>query len=604
MHDVSPIVMNLAACLSAALILGFVTERLKLSPIVGYLLAGVAVGPLTPGFVADRKTAEQLADIGVVLLMFGVGMHFDLRDLMAVRRVALPGAIGQVIVATVLGMLAVVAAGLGWTAGAVIGVAISVASTVVLIRVLSDNNVLDSEQGHIAVGWLIVEDLFTVFVLVILPALAKMRDAEAGAGAALVQSLSLAVLQIVLLGIAVLWVGRRFIPRLLETVARTRARELFTLAILVIALSIAVGSSLIFGVSMALGAFLAGMIVRQSEVSHQAAADALPMRDAFAVLFFVSVGMLFDPTAIRDNPLLFFTLLFVILVAKPLTAIAIVWALGYSFRTALTVAVGLAQIGEFSFILADAAAGDPAAGLGLLGQSEKSLLIACAILSISLNPWLFRTITPIEAWLRRRPKIWRFIARRSEARVRGLPVPTRLGESSDKPRAIIVGYGPVGKTASTILTDFGIEPVVVDLNVDTVANLLAMGKLAVYGDAAQREILTAAGVANAKYLLLTIPDLQTRTVIVLVARELNPELKIFVRARYMEERAWLEEIGATEVCFEEAEAAIGLASLLLREVGADEDRIRLERRRIRTRLAFQALPDSPHFDPPASPPTQ
>jgi CPA2 family monovalent cation:H+ antiporter-2 len=314
--------------------------------------------------------------------------------------------------------------------------------------------------------------------------------------------------------------------------------------------------------------------------------------------------MLFDPTAIRDNPVLFVVLPGIILAAKPLTAIAIVWALGYSFRTALTVAVGLAQIGEFSFILADVAANHQ-----LLGQSEKSLLIACAIVTISLNPWLFRTIVPIETWLRRRPRIWRFIARRSEARVRTLPVPARLTESSEKPRAIIVGYGPVGKTASAILTDFGIEPVVVDLNVDTVANLLAMGKLAVYGDAAQREILTAAGVESATYLLLTIPDLQTRTVIVLVARELNPDLKIFVRARYMEERAWLEEIGATEVCFEEAEAAIGLASLLLREVGADEDRIRLERRRIRTRLAFQALPDSPrfdppHFDPPPKPPTQ
>ena len=599
MHDVSPILVNLAVCLSAALILGFVTERLRLSPIVGYLLAGVAVGPLTPGFVADRETAEQLSHIGVVLLMFGVGMHFDLRDLMAVRRVALPGAIGQVLVATLLGMIAAVTAGWGWAASAVVGMAISVASTVVLIRVLSDNNVLESEQGHIAVGWLIVEDLFTVFALVVLPALARLKDADAGAATALLGSLSLAILQILLLGVAVLWVGRKFIPRLLEKVARTRARELFTLAILVIALTIAVGSSLIFHVSMVLGAFLAGMVVGQSEVSHQAAADALPMRDAFAVLFFVSVGMLFDPAAITGNPLLFLALLAVILIAKPLTAIVIVWALGYSFRTALTVAVGLAQIGEFSFILADVATQHE-----LLGQPEKSLLIACAILTISLNPWLFRTITPIETWLRRRPRMWRIIARRSEARVKGLPLPAKLAEDSEKPRAIIVGYGPVGKTASAILTDFGVEPVVVDLNVDTVANLLAMGKLAVYGDAAQREILAAAGVANAKYLLLTIPDLQTRTVIVLVARQLNPDLKIFVRARYLEERAWLEEIGATEVCFEEAEAAIGLASLLLREVGADEDRIRLERRRIRTRLAFQALPDSPHFDPPPESPPQ
>jgi CPA2 family monovalent cation:H+ antiporter-2 len=592
------ILMNLAVCLSAALVLGFITDRLKLSPIVGYLLAGVAIGPQTPGFVADATTAAQFAEIGVVLLMFGVGLHFDLRDLMAVRRVAVPGAVGQVLVATLLGMTAAVVVGWGVGVGAVVGMAVSVASTVVLIRVLSDNNVLESNQGRIAVGWLIVEDLITVFVLVLLPAIASARTAGADAGATIVLSFALALLKIVLLGLIVLWGGRKVIPRLLERVARTRTRELFTLAILTIALTIAVGSSVIFGVSMALGAFLAGMVVGQSEVSHQAAADALPMRDAFAVLFFVSVGMLFDATAITQNPILFIALLGVILIAKPLTAIAIVWVLGYSFRTALTVAVGLAQIGEFSFILADVAGHNQ-----LVLGPEKSLLVACSIVTISLNPWLFRGIGPIETWFRRRPRLWRVIARRSEARARRLPTPAGLPAASDKPRALIVGYGPVGKTASTILKDFGVEPVVIDLNVDTIANLLAAGELAVYGDAGQREILEAAGVSAAKYLLLTIPDLQTRTVVILVARELNPELKIFVRARYMEERAWLEEIGATEVCFEEAEVAIGLASLLLREVGADDDRVRLELRRIRTRLAFQALPDSPAFDAPPQSPT-
>ena len=583
------LILTLTGGLAAALVLGFITFRLGLSSIVGYLLAGIIVGPHTPGIVVDRGLAEQLAEIGVVLLMFGVGLHFDVRDLLAVRRVALPGAAGQVLMATLLGTITVYLAGWGWMAGAVVGMAVSVASTVVLIRVLSDNNVLETDQGHVAVGWLIVEDLFTVFLLVILPALASALTAKEDPTREILYSFGLAAVKIVTLGIVVLWAGRKIIPRMLERVARTRMRELFTLTILVVALSIATGSAVIFGVSMALGAFMAGMVVGQSEVSHQAAADALPMRDAFAVLFFVSVGMLFNPHAIVDNPGLFVALLAIIMVAKPLVALGIVWTLGYSVRTALTVAVGLAQIGEFSFILADLAS-----DLQLLRVEGQGLLVAGAIVSISLNPLLFRGINPLEGWLRRQRPLWRFLAQRSEARVRNIPVvPEQL--ASDGPehgRAIIVGYGPVGKAAASILRDFGIETIIVDLNVDTIANLHSAGELAVYGDAAHRDILMAAGVRSARYLLITIPDLQSRTVIVLVARELNPELKIFVRARYLEERAWLEEIGVTEATYEEAEAAMGLASVLLREVGADEERIHLELRRTRSRLAFQGIDDA------------
>ncbi|MGQ0633327.1 MAG: cation:proton antiporter [Planctomycetaceae bacterium] len=588
MHHEVAILVNLSVCLSAALVLGFVTHRLRLSPIVGYLLAGIVVGPQTPGFVADPASAAQFAEIGVILLMFGVGLHFDLRDLLAVRRVALPGALGQVLVATLLAALAVVAAGWGWKAGTVVGLAVSVASTVVLIRVLADNNVLDTDQGHIAVGWLVVEDLFTVLVLVLLPALAAAGRGDQQAAAPVLQSVGLAILKISLLAAVVLWAGRKIIPRILERVAQTRTRELFTLAILALALTIATGSAIVFGVSMALGAFLAGMVVGQSEVSHQAAADALPMRDAFAVLFFVAIGMLFDPSAIVQKPALFSGLLGVILIVKPLTAVSIVWALGYSVRTALTVAVGLSQIGEFSFILADLAADE-----GLLEPQAQSLLVACAIVSISLNPLLFRGIDPFETWLRRQTRTWKFLTRRAEARAREIPPPAARAaqEGDERPRAIIVGYGPVGKTAAQILKDFGIDPVIVDLNVDTVRNLSARGDLAVYGDAAQRDILEAAGIATAKYLLITTPDLQTRTVVVIVARELNPEIKLFVRARYLGERAWLEEIGATEVCYEEAEAAIGLASLLLREVQADEGRIQAELQRIRSRLG--PLPSTP-----------
>ncbi len=373
------------------------------------------------------------------------------------------------------------------------------------------------------------------------------------------------------------------IPWLLGHVARTRNRELFTLTVLVLALAIAAGSYFAFGVSMALGAFLAGMVVGQSEVSHQAAADALPMRDAFAVLFFVSVGALFSPSAVRENPALFLGLLGVILLAKPIAAIGIIWFLGYSPRTALTVAFGLAEIGEFSFIVADLGL-----RLNLLTEQQRSLIVACAIVSITLNPLLFRTIQSLETWIRKAtPGLWNAWTRRSEANVsiRGLETLVVDESDADRSRALIIGYGPVGRTAASILKDFGVIPVVIDLNVDTVKSLLAQGETAIYGDASHREILLAAGLSRAKYLLITIPDLSSRTLIVIAARELNPNLKIFVRARYVAERAWLEEIGVTGVSYEEAEAACGLGSLLLHEVGARDEQIDAEMDRIRKGFA-------------------
>ncbi len=580
------ILLTLSVSLTAALALGYITQRLKLSPILGYLLAGVFVGPYTPGFVAEPHTASLFAEIGVILLMFGVGLHFHLDDLLAVKRVAVPGAIGQIAVAAALGLLATVATGGSWLAGLVIGVAVSVASTVVLIRVLTDNDVLQSEQGHIAVGWLIVEDLFTVFVLVTLPALAAVAKGDDYSVGGVLLSVTWAVIKMLVLGVLVLRGGRKLIPWLLEAVARTRTRELFTLAILGVALTVATGSAVVFGVSMALGAFLAGMVVGQSEVSHQAAADALPMRDAFAVLFFVSVGMLFSTGVILAHPLLFVALLAIVLIAKPLTAIVLVWALGYSPRTALTVAVGLAQIGEFSFILAA-----QAEGLGLVSQDEQSLLVACSIASIVLNPLLFRSIAPLEAWMRRRRKLWAVVGGRSEKRVRtDLTQPAPLEDKGGQSRAILIGYGPVGRTAAKILEDFGLKTVVIDLNVDTIGMLKSQGKAAVYGDAAQRSVLQVAGIEKAKYLLITIPQIETRTAAMLAARELNPQLKVFVRARYLEERAWLEEMGADGICFEEGEAAVGLAAMLLPEVGADEERVRSELRRLR--LRFSAPPTS------------
>lgn len=582
-HELA-ILIYLSVSLVTALVFGLITQRLRLSPIIGYLCAGILLGPHTPGFVADAGMAAQFAEIGVVLLMFGVGLHFSLKDLWLVRRVAIPGALGQIIVATVLGMLAVKALGFTTAQGVIVGIAISVASTVVLIRVLDDNNVLHTPEGHIAVGWLIVEDIFTVLVLVALPAMSGLIQGGA-ADQNVATAILIALFRIVVLAVVVLGAGSRLIPWLLGLVARTRSRELFTLAVLGLALSIAVGSAYFFGVSMALGAFLAGIVVGQTKLSHQAAADALPMRDAFAVLFFVSVGMLFDVQAVIEQPVLVAMLLGVILLAKPLTAFGIVWLLGYSFRSALTIAFALAQVGEFSFLLANEAIEHK-----LLTQTGYSLLVACAIITITINPLIFRAIGPIEAWLRKRPKLWRLVSARSETGGSEINQRTReqLAATDGEPvgdRAVVIGSGPVGQTAAQLLREFGVQTVIIDLNIDTVRQLSESKVPAIYGDATQREILDAAGIRDAKYLLVTVPDVLVRTQAIIVAKEMNPELKVFARARYLNERAWLEEIGATQICTEEAETALGLARMLLREMGADSERLRREIERVQATLA-------------------
>jgi CPA2 family monovalent cation:H+ antiporter-2 len=592
MQDGLGFLVNLSVSLVLALVLGLVAQRLRLSPIIGYLLAGIALGPRTPGLVADPKMAHDFAEVGVILLMFGVGLHFNFNDLLAVRRIAIPGCVGQILVASVLGTIVVISFGMGAGAGIVLGIAISVASTIVLIRVLADNDLLQTNQGHIAIGWLILEDIFTVFVLVALPGMASLWGQSNGGGEGLLMTLAWAMAKFVGLTLLVVIIGRKAIPRLLNLVARTRSRELFTLTILSLALAIATGSAALFGVSMALGAFLAGIVVGQTEVSHQAAADALPMRDAFAVLFFVSVGMLFDPQAIIKEPRFLLGLLGIVILAKPLTAFLIIWFLRYSVRTAITVALALAQIGEFSFLLAN-----EAMGLGLLSADGQSLLVACALISIAANPLLFRAITPLEQWLRSKKRIWHILRQRLnyEGVMLNKEEQLRLSESGQKSeiktRAVIVGYGPVGQTASRILRDFDIPLVIIDLNLNTVRNLIESGQAAIYGDASRRDILEAAGVKKADYLLVTIPDILTRTAVIVTARELNPELHVFTRARYLQERTWLEEMGATDICIEEAETAIGLAILLLREVGADSDRIQKEIQNIRGELGMRKQDD-------------
>jgi monovalent cation:H+ antiporter-2, CPA2 family len=593
MHSEVSLLANLSISLVLALILGLIAQRLRLSPIVGYLLAGVALGPQTPGFVADAKMATELAEIGVVLLMFGVGLHFHFKDLLAVKWIALPGSIAQFLVATSIVLTVCLLSGMGYSAGLILGVSVSIASTVVVIRVLMENNALHLPAGHIAVGWLIAQDVFTVLVLVAMPALGSLSGGVEANETSLAVTLGMASLRVLMLVLVVGVGGNRVIPWLLRIVADTRSRELFTLSILAIALAVAVGSSLIFGVSMALGAFLAGMVVGQTEVSHRAAADALPMRDAFAVLFFVSVGMLFDPSVLLEQPLLLGVLLLVILVVNPLTAFTVSWFLRTSVGTSLMVAGLLSQIGEFSFLLAT-----QAVDAKLLPPEGHSLLVACAIITIALNPFMVRGIRALEVRWKRNKLLWNRLSQRSEAIGRELNQANAMGLAAEAThgtqgegvtpvRAVIIGYGPVGQTASRILAEFGIQPVIVDMNLETVRELSDQSRPAIYGDATHQDILIAAGIRQAKYLLITIPEVLVRSLVIMVAKELNPDVRVFARARYINEKAWLEEVGATGIVTEEGETAVSLAVLLLEEIGADKHRIRVETRKIQQQLQIR-----------------
>lgn len=564
-HNID-LILTLAGGLGFALILGFATQKLRLSPIVGYLLAGVVVGPYSPGFVADADTAAQCAEIGVILLMFGVGLHFHLKDLLAVRTVALPGAIVQILLATAMGVG--ITWGFGWPleSGIVFGMAISVASTVVLTRVLADNRALHTPTGHIAVGWLIVEDLFTILALVMLPALSgALQGGEVGSVWA---TLGETMLKLCALVVFTLVVGQKLIPWLLGYVARTGTRDLFTLAVLALALCIAVGSAKFFGASMALGAFLAGMVVGQSDFSARAAAEALPLRDAFAVLFFVSVGMLFDPASLAQSWPLMLATLAVVLVGKSLAAVAVVLLLRRPLHAALSVAVALAQIGEFSFILAAVAT-----NLNLLPPEATGALVVASLVSITLNPLLFKAVDPATRWLESK----------------GL-APARSGDkedvhpaSPDRHHVVVVGYGPVGRTLSRILRDNSIEVVVIDMNLDTVQQLRAEGESAVFGDATQHEILRHAGVENAQGLIISSFTVAAREVVD-AAKELNPALRVFTHTTYLREAEELRASGAKAVFSGEGEVALAMAVFLLKELGATPEQVDTERQRIRQEL--------------------
>jgi CPA2 family monovalent cation:H+ antiporter-2 len=575
------LIFTLFGGLFAALLFGLLTQRVGLSPIVGYLLAGIAVGPFTPGFVANRAIAEELAEIGVILLMFGVGLQFHLKELLSVRRVAIPGALGQIAAATALGVLVAQLFGWGFSGGLVFGLAISVASTVVLVRVLSDHRALHTSTGHIAVGWLVVEDVFTVFVLVLLPSL--FASGAIAGPVDIAKAVGVATLKLAALALFTFFFGRTVIPRMLGYVAGTRSRELFTLTVLVLALGIALGSAFVFGASMALGAFLAGMVVGQSEFASRAASKALPLRDAFAVLFFVSVGMLFDPSQVIAAPMLPLLTLAVVLIGKPLAALAAVLLIGYPIRTGVAVAIALAQIGEFSFILASVGQ-----KLGVLPPIASQSLVAAAIVSITLNPLIYRAVDPVARWATRRFGRPSLLPAPSAARVTEPPSTDPRAQERRRVRAryrtVVVGYGPVGRVLTELLSENGIEPTVIELNHETVAKLTRDGMPSIYGDAAQREILERAGVGSAGSLIFSAdgaaPDAAIR-----YARELNPEITILARAGYASEIRSLEQAGANAVVSSEAEVALAMAERLLRQLGATGEVLDHVRERVRERLA-------------------
>ncbi|MBU6413054.1 MAG: cation:proton antiporter [Planctomycetes bacterium] len=563
-----PLLKTIAAGVAAAWILGLLTQRFGLSPIVGYLLAGVCIGPHTPGFVGDVALAQELAEIGVILLMFGVGLHFHLDELLAVKRVAIPGAIGQSLLATLAAMAIFHFLGWSLTSGIVLGMAMAVASTVVLLRVLMDRQMLSTSHGHVAVGWLIVEDILTVLLLVMIPLFAL--DPTSGqsklAGTEGLIAIGFAFLKLIAM-IAIVYVaGSRVVPWILIRVTQLRSGELFTLTVLVFSIAIAVGAAAAFDASPALGAFLAGMVVAQSRVSHQAAADALPLRHTFAVLFFVAVGMLLDPRFILQEPGLVAAGIAIVLIVKPLAALAIVAICGYPVRTALTVAIGLAQIGEFSFIVAQAASEN-----NLLPPAGMQVLVSSAIVSITLNPMLFKGMDRMESFLRGIPWLWKLLNGRHEKRLVGLNDQAQQRVASiDKPLAIIAGYGPVGRVVDAMLRDAKFDTVIIDMNVDTVRNLAKAGRAAVYGDCTLPPILEAAGIQKAAHLVVTLPGVAGLPQLVMSVLETNPKVEVTVRTRYLAEGEALRAAGAWYVVFEEGETGLALAKHVIERRGVED----------------------------------
>lgn len=557
MPHASGLITTLAAGFGLALMFGFIAARLRLPALVGYLVAGVIIGPATSGFVADAQIAEQLADVGVMLLMFGVGLHFSIDDLLAVRRIAAPGAAIGMVVATSLG--AALASTWGWQlpGALVFGLSLSVASTVVLVKALESRGVVDSANGRIAIGWLVVEDLVMVLVLVLLPALAS-PPAEAAGGAPPLNAALTVVTTLAQVGgfIAfMLIVGRRFFPWLLWHVVKTGSRELFTLCVVAAAVGIAFGSAELFGVSFTLGAFFAGLVMRESEFSQRAAEQTLPLQDAFAVLFFVSVGMLFDPEIVVAQPLRLLATVAVIVLGKPIAAMALVLAFKYPVKTALTVSASLAQIGEFSFILAGLGM-----TLGLLPKDGQSLILAGAVASIAINPVLFAALVPVEKWLLRKPG---FASRRQVAESPLAELPITTEDRYLAKQIVLVGWGRVGKRIAAGLAAARVPFVIAEESREYVETLRDQGVPAVWGDATDPAVLIQAHIKHARALVIATPETVHVRKMVEIARALNPKIHIVVRSHNAQEAALLESDGAGTVFIGEVELADSMLRHLL-----------------------------------------
>ncbi|WP_305823472.1 YbaL family putative K(+) efflux transporter [Massilia brevitalea] len=556
MHHELSLITTIAAALGFGLLFGMLAVRLKLPALVGYLAAGIVIGPATPGFVADVSLASQLAEIGVMLLMFGVGLHFSLRDLLDVRRIALPGAILQIAVATAMGIGMAHLWGWSLGAGLVFGLALSVASTVVLLRALESRGILDSMNGRIAVGWLVVEDLVTVLVLVLLPAIAgPLGGKGADADVSIWYALGKTLLQVGAFIAFMLLVGRKLFPWFLWRVAKTNSRELFTLAVIAAAVGIAYGSSELFGVSFALGAFFAGMVLRESDLSHRAAEESLPLRDAFSVLFFVSVGMLFDPMVLVDSPLKVLGVVAVIIFGKSIAAMLLVLALRYPLNTAITVSASLAQIGEFSFILAALGI-----SLGLMPQEGQSLILAGAIISIAVNPLLFTAIEPLQRWLRANSAAVRKLESSPDPLAE---LPMTVPHERLSGQVVLVGYGRVGRRIADALIAQGIHYVVAEQNREIVDALRKRDQPAVVGNAAEPAVLIQAHIARAAVLVIATPDTFHVRTMIETAKALNPTVRVVVRTHNEQEAELLREDTGGKVFLGEHELAGSMTRYVL-----------------------------------------
>lgn len=560
-HDVDLIIL-LAVGFGMALIFGYIAARLRLPPLIGYLVAGIIISPNTPGVVGDIQLANQLAELGVMFLMFGVGMHFSLKDLLQVRRIALPGAILQIAVATLLGIA--VSMFWGWSFGSalIFGLSLSCASTVVLLKALGDRGLLDSVNGKIAVGWLLVEDLVMVLALVLLPATAVLLGGQALPGTDTSQSIWVTI-GITLLKVTgfiafMLIIGKRLVPMIMQFVARLGSRELFTLTVVAAAVSIAYGSYAVFGVSMALGAFFAGMVVKESDFSHRAEEETLPLREIFSILFFVSVGMLFDPTILVEAPLRILAVVAIIMVGKTLAAMALVLFFRYPINTALTVGASLAQIGEFSFILATLGL-----SLGLLTPDAQNLILAGALFSITLNSFVFSAIEPVQRWIRERSHLARLLERSGDPLAM---LPDEVDQAYLRDQVVIIGYGGVGRRISENLIQQNIKVVIAEENREIVEKLRAQGIAAVSGEATEPNVLIQAHIQHARLLVISPMDILDIHRIVDISKQLNPEIQVLICAESKEEAVIIREENIGEVFYAKEEMAKNMSHHILNQI--------------------------------------